>query len=61
MSDHGAKPMDGGICINEWLSAKGYLTLAEQPERADAVLARDGRLDAGRRRGARAATTAASS
>jgi predicted AlkP superfamily phosphohydrolase/phosphomutase len=30
VSDHGAKRMDGGICINEWLLANGYLTLAEK-------------------------------
>jgi predicted AlkP superfamily phosphohydrolase/phosphomutase len=27
VSDHGAKAMDGGICINEWLIQKGYLVL----------------------------------
>jgi predicted AlkP superfamily phosphohydrolase/phosphomutase len=31
VSDHGAKPMEGAICINEWLIREGYLTLAEQP------------------------------
>jgi predicted AlkP superfamily phosphohydrolase/phosphomutase len=31
VSDHGAKRMDGGICINEWLIQKGYLTLKEYP------------------------------
>jgi predicted AlkP superfamily phosphohydrolase/phosphomutase len=31
VSDHGAKRMDGGICVNEWLIANGYLTLAENP------------------------------
>lgn len=31
VSDHGAKKMDGGICINEWLIRKGYLTLAATP------------------------------
>ena len=31
VSDHGAKRMDGGICVNEWLLANGYLTLAETP------------------------------
>jgi predicted AlkP superfamily phosphohydrolase/phosphomutase len=31
VSDHGAKRMDGGICINQWLMANGYLTLAEAP------------------------------
>lgn len=28
VSDHGAKKMDGGICINEWLIRQGWLTLA---------------------------------
>jgi predicted AlkP superfamily phosphohydrolase/phosphomutase len=28
MSDHGAKRMDGGICINEWLQQQGLLTLS---------------------------------
>jgi len=32
MSDHGAKRMDGGICINEWLVQNGYLVLDEKPE-----------------------------
>jgi predicted AlkP superfamily phosphohydrolase/phosphomutase len=27
VSDHGAKRMDGGICVNEWLLREGYLTL----------------------------------
>jgi len=31
VSDHGAKRMDGGICVNEWLIANGYLSLAEKP------------------------------
>ena len=31
VSDHGAKKMDGGICLNEWLIREGYLTLKEQP------------------------------
>lgn len=34
VSDHGAKRMDGGICVNEWLIAKRYLTLAEKPTSA---------------------------
>jgi predicted AlkP superfamily phosphohydrolase/phosphomutase len=33
VSDHGAKRMDGGICVNEWLLANGYLALAEKPVR----------------------------
>ena len=32
VSDHGAKKMDGGICINEWLIQNGYLTLKHSPE-----------------------------
>jgi predicted AlkP superfamily phosphohydrolase/phosphomutase len=29
VSDHGAKKMEGGICVNEWLSREGYLRLRE--------------------------------
>ncbi|MFQ5841665.1 MAG: alkaline phosphatase family protein [Thermodesulfobacteriota bacterium] len=32
VSDHGAKRMEGGICINEWLMEKGYLTVEEKPK-----------------------------
>jgi predicted AlkP superfamily phosphohydrolase/phosphomutase len=31
VSDHGAKRMEGGVCINEWLMEKGYLALEEKP------------------------------
>ena len=31
-ADHGAKRMDGGIAINEWLVNEGYLVLDEKPE-----------------------------
>jgi len=31
VSDHGAQPLMGGICINEWLIQNGYLTLKEPP------------------------------
>jgi predicted AlkP superfamily phosphohydrolase/phosphomutase len=31
VSDHGAQPLMGGICINEWLIANGYLTLKDAP------------------------------
>ena len=34
VSDHGAKRMDGGICVNEWLREEGYLTLLEPPATA---------------------------
>jgi predicted AlkP superfamily phosphohydrolase/phosphomutase len=29
VSDHGARPMEGAICVNEWLMREGYLVLAE--------------------------------
>jgi predicted AlkP superfamily phosphohydrolase/phosphomutase len=32
VSDHGARPLMGGICINEWLMAHGYLTLKQVPD-----------------------------
>jgi predicted AlkP superfamily phosphohydrolase/phosphomutase len=31
VSDHGAQPMLGGFCINEWLRQEGLLVLAEEP------------------------------
>jgi predicted AlkP superfamily phosphohydrolase/phosphomutase len=31
VSDHGARPLMGGICLNEWLIQAGYLTLSETP------------------------------
>jgi predicted AlkP superfamily phosphohydrolase/phosphomutase len=31
LSDHGAKRMDGGVCVNEWLRREGYLVLREEP------------------------------
>jgi predicted AlkP superfamily phosphohydrolase/phosphomutase len=30
VSDHGAKPMVGGVCFNEWLRQEGYLSLEEE-------------------------------
>ena len=33
VSDHGARAMHGGFCINEWLIREGYLVLKEQPAR----------------------------
>jgi predicted AlkP superfamily phosphohydrolase/phosphomutase len=33
MSDHGARPMMGGLCFNDWLIQEGYLTLAAQPSK----------------------------
>jgi ATP sulfurylase len=32
VSDHGAKRMDGGIAVNEWLMREGYLTLKRPPQ-----------------------------
>ncbi|MCL5283306.1 MAG: alkaline phosphatase family protein [Armatimonadetes bacterium] len=32
ISDHGAKRMEGGICLNQWLIENGYLTLKTNPE-----------------------------
>ena len=31
MSDHGAKAMQGGICINDWLIEQGDLVLIDRP------------------------------
>ncbi|MCY3946610.1 MAG: alkaline phosphatase family protein [Anaerolineaceae bacterium] len=31
VSDHGAKRMEGGICVNEWLWRKGWLRLKGEP------------------------------
>jgi predicted AlkP superfamily phosphohydrolase/phosphomutase len=31
VSDHGAQPLMGGFCLNEWLMQQGYLTLKETP------------------------------
>jgi predicted AlkP superfamily phosphohydrolase/phosphomutase len=29
MSDHGARPMMGGLCFNDWLRQEGYLAMSE--------------------------------
>ncbi|XQQ05176.1 MAG: alkaline phosphatase family protein [Leptolyngbya sp. IPPAS B-1204] len=34
VSDHGARPLMGGICLNEWLIAEGYLVLKAPPDAA---------------------------
>ena len=31
VSDHGARKLDGGFCVNEWLVREGLLTLKERP------------------------------
>ena len=33
VSDHGAKRFEGGICVNEWLTANGYLRLNKPPDK----------------------------
>jgi predicted AlkP superfamily phosphohydrolase/phosphomutase len=33
VSDHGARPLDGGFCVNEWLHREGYLALERYPEK----------------------------
>ena len=33
VSDHGAKRMDGALCINEWLIQEGWMKLKEEPKR----------------------------
>jgi predicted AlkP superfamily phosphohydrolase/phosphomutase len=38
VSDHGAKKMDGGVCINEVLMQAGWLTLADAPPNAPTPL-----------------------
>jgi predicted AlkP superfamily phosphohydrolase/phosphomutase len=32
VSDHGAKAMEGGVCVNQWLMREGLLALETQPE-----------------------------
>ncbi|MGH7553786.1 MAG: alkaline phosphatase family protein [Longimicrobiales bacterium] len=32
VSDHGARPLDGGFCVNEWLVKEGLLVLNEYPK-----------------------------
>jgi predicted AlkP superfamily phosphohydrolase/phosphomutase len=32
MSDHGARPMMGGLCFNDWLMSEGYLQMTETLE-----------------------------
>ena len=31
VSDHGARPLDGGFCVNEWLVEEGFLVLRTRP------------------------------
>ncbi len=31
VSDHGVRPLEGAVCVNEWLIKEGYLVLEESP------------------------------
>jgi predicted AlkP superfamily phosphohydrolase/phosphomutase len=33
VSDHGARALDGGFCVNEWLLREGYLVLRTRPKK----------------------------
>ena len=46
VSDHGAQPMVGGFCVNEWLRDRGWLTLASGPSGPTPIGAAD--IDWGR-------------
>ena len=48
VSDHGARPMEGAVCVNEWLRQEGYLVLEEEP--AGQVAFRDAAVDWSRTR-----------
>jgi predicted AlkP superfamily phosphohydrolase/phosphomutase len=48
VSDHGARPMEGAICVNEWLQQEGYLVLREPP--AERTPLRKAAVDWGRTR-----------
>lgn len=32
VSDHGARPLEGGLALNQWLRRQGYLKLKRPPE-----------------------------
>ncbi|MDJ0763974.1 MAG: alkaline phosphatase family protein [Myxococcota bacterium] len=31
VSDHGVRPLEGGLCVNEWLIQEGYLVIEDRP------------------------------
>ena len=47
VSDHGAKRIDGGIAVNEWLIREKYLTVSEYPQQPKALgkLLAEGKVD----------------
>jgi len=44
MSDHGARPMMGGLCVNDWLVQEGYMTLKE-PVTSGPIPIKDAEID----------------
>jgi len=40
VSDHGAKSMQGGVCINEWLWREGYLSFVHDPNPSELKIGR---------------------
>jgi predicted AlkP superfamily phosphohydrolase/phosphomutase len=50
VSDHGARPMLGAICVNEWLVREGYLVLEEQPPEGRLTPFSEARVDWSRTR-----------
>jgi predicted AlkP superfamily phosphohydrolase/phosphomutase len=36
-SDHGAKPMEGAFCVNQWLAKEGYLKLRNKPQKGQGI------------------------
>jgi predicted AlkP superfamily phosphohydrolase/phosphomutase len=47
MSDHGARPMMGGLCFNDWLIQEGYLALSE-PVTGGPIPIKEAKIDWGR-------------
>jgi predicted AlkP superfamily phosphohydrolase/phosphomutase len=45
VSDHGAKTMQGGICVNEWLWREGYLAFEEAPTEGELIQFDDLKVD----------------
>ena len=50
VSDHGARPMEGAICVNEWLVQEGYLVLEQPPAGAALTPFGEARVDWSRTR-----------
>lgn len=50
VSDHGAKRMDGAVCVNEWLWRSGWLTLKQPPTAGQITAFDSGQVDWSRTR-----------